>query len=306
MNNKNNKDKKYKNLSCPKCKSESIIKKGFRKTQNRGKLQRFSCKDCGFRFVENDGFYRMKNNKQKITLCLDLFYRGVSTRQVQSHLQAFYPHNSSHMTIYRWIVKYSKMISAFTDKLKLRVGKEIQVDEMEIGKKSSKYNGWFIDSIDTETRFIVASEFAKSRGQKEIKKVILNAKKKTKKQIKIYTTDGFTTYENVIKSVVGYYNLKKGLIKHNKVTQLKNEGFNHRIERLHNSVRHRIKTFRGFHGSVNSANSIMKGYEIFYNFIRPHLALKSKTPSELALPEMKLGVNKWLDLIKLANTNNLK
>ena len=58
--------------------------------------------------------------------------------------------------------------------------------------------------------------------------------------------------------------------------------FNYPIERLHNSVRHRIKTFRGFHGSVNSANSIMKGFKIHYNFIRSHLALKGKTPSELS------------------------
>jgi hypothetical protein len=42
----------------------------------------------------------------------------------------------------------------------------------------------------------------------------------------------------------------------------------------------------------------MKGYQVYYNFIRTHQAL-GKTPSQLALPELKLGINKWLDLIKL-------
>lgn len=28
------------------------------------------------------------------------------------------------------------------------------------------FNGWFIDSIDTKTRFLVSSEYVKSRGQK--------------------------------------------------------------------------------------------------------------------------------------------
>ncbi len=57
---------------------------------------------------------------------------------------------------------------------------------------------------------------------------------------------------------------------------------------------------RRFHGSLDSAYAIMKGLEINYNFVRKHLALNSKTPSEAAIPELKLGVNKWLDLIKLS------
>lgn len=75
------------------------------------------------------------------------------------------------------------------------------------------------------------------------------------------------------------------------------------IERLHNNIRQRTKTFRGFHGSVESANSIMKGWEIYYNFITKHQTLK-RCPFELAIPELKdkLNVpNKWLALIELAN-----
>ena len=83
MKYKNNKQTKYKKLSCPICKSNLIIKKGFRKTENRGLIQRFSCKNCSYRFVIDDGFFRMRNNPQKIIYALDLFYRGVSTRKVQ-------------------------------------------------------------------------------------------------------------------------------------------------------------------------------------------------------------------------------
>ena len=50
---------------------------------------------------------------------------------------------------------------------------------------------------------------------------------------------------------------------------------------------------------IDSAKAIMKGYEIYYNFCRKHQAL-NKFPYELALPELKLGTNKWLDLIKLS------
>jgi transposase-like protein len=301
----NNTQEEYKKvLNCPNCKSSNVIKRGIRNTQNRGIIQRYCCKDCNKRFVIDDGFFKMKNAPQKVTLCLDLFYRGISTRKVQEHLQAFYPANSSNVSIYKWIVKYSKMIYQFTDKLKLKVGKEIQIDEMEFGNRAKKTHGWFIDSIDTTTRFMVSSAFSKTREQKEIKKVIQTAKQKTDNQISICTTDGYTAYPYAIKKVFGFSNIThKCNVFHNKVTQLKGEGFNHKVERMHSNIRARTKTFRGFHGSTSSANAVMKGLEVYYNFIRKHQAINC-CPYELACPELKLGNNKWLDLIHLTNQKN--
>lgn len=57
---------------------------------------------------------------------------------------------------------------------------------------------------------------------------------------------------------------------------------------------------KGVH-SIESANVIMKGYEIFYNFIKKHEALNGKTPSEMAIPSLQFETaNRWLELIKLA------
>lgn len=291
-------------IICSKCSKENVIKWTKRKTENRGLIQRYKCKDCGKTFSIDDGFFRMRNTPNKVTLCLDLFYKGISTRQIQSHLQAFYPHNSSHKSIYKWVVKYGRLIGKFTDKLKIKSGKEIQIDEMEMGSRKSRYAGWFIDSIDTETRYMVSSEFKKHRDLKEVKLVLGKVKRKTEGQVQIITSDGWLAYPKAIKKVFGYNkHLGKFNVKHNQVNASKGEGFNIKIERLHNSIRHRVKTFRGFHGSVNSANAIMRGYEVYYNFIRKHLALGC-CPYELAVPELKdkLNVpNKWLVLIEMAN-----
>ena len=56
---------------------------------------------------------------------------------------------------------------------------------------------------------------------------------------------------------------------------------------------------RGFHGCIESASAIMKGYEIYYNFIRKHQGICC-CPYELAIPDLELGNNRWLDLIKLS------
>ncbi len=77
-------------------------------------------------------------------------------------------------------------------------------------------------------------------------------------------------------------------------------GFNHPIERLHNTIRERTKVMGGFHGCIESAYAIMKGLEINYNFNRRHMASGDKNPSEVAIPHLELGKNKWLDLIMLS------
>ena len=45
----------------------------------------------------------------------------------------------------------------------------------------------------------------------------------------------------------------------------------------------------------------MKGYIIYYNFIRKHQSLKGKTPSELVTNIKLENPNKWLELINLSN-----
>ena len=203
-------------------------------------------------------------------------------------------------------IKYPKIISKFTDNLKLKAGREIQIDEIEYHRRKSHKRklgvdkNWFIDSIDTTTKFIVTSEYEKSREKKNLKRILKSIKNKTENQVKIITTDGLTAYTKVVKKTFGYNN-KEGRynIKHHVVNASQGEGFNHPIERLHNTIRYRTKTFRGFHGKIDSAKAIMKGIEIYYNFITKHQAI-NKCPYELATDIKLSNPNKWLDLIKLS------
>ncbi len=315
MKQEKEKRKECKKVLCPNCSSADTIKWCKRKTQNRGEIQRYKCKSCNFYFTLDDGFYRMRNNPIKITQSVDLFYREVSTRKVQEHLAIFHPHNASHMSIYNWVVKYAKMISKFTNKLKVNVGTETQIDEIEFHRRQHHQKGmkgvdknFFIDSIDPETKFMLSSEYAKTRNRRDIKAVISRIKERTENQIQMATTDGWNAYIKTIKFVFGYNNnLGRYNVFHNRViVSEKDEVFNYPIERLHNSIKARTKVMRGFHGSINSANAIMKGWEIYYNFITKHQQIKC-CPYELAIPELKeifgYEKNKWLALIRLSSKN---
>lgn len=128
---------------------------------------------------------------------------------------------------------------------------------------------------------------------------------KTGEHVEIITTDGLRDHPGVLRktfSLQSPYHASsrtKSKIIHNIV--IANErGFNYFIERLHNTIRERTKVMRGFHGCMESAHAIMKGLEINYNFNRKHMSLGKMTPVEVTIPQSRLGVNKWLDLIKLS------
>lgn len=50
----------------------------------------------------------------------------------------------------------------------------------------------------------------------------------------------------------------------------------------------------------STAQTMMDGMRIYYNFIRPHTALGDRTPSEKA-GIAELSKDRWLDLIKSAS-----
>jgi hypothetical protein len=53
-----------------------------------------------------------------------------------------------------------------------------------------------------------------------------------------------------------------------------------------------------------TARTIIDGFRIYYNFIRPHMALKGKTPAEKAGIRISIDRNRWLALIN--RLNNMK
>jgi hypothetical protein len=72
---------------------------------------------------------------------------------------------------------------------------------------------------------------------------------------------------------------------------------NNKMERMNGEVRDREKVMRG----LKKENTlILKGYQLFHNYIRPHEGLDGKTPSEACGIKIE-GENKWLTLIQNAS-----
>jgi|SRR5689334_1843924 len=78
--------------------------------------------------------------------------------------------------------------------------------------------------------------------------------------------------------------------------RLQGDHNNNKMERLNGEVRDREKVMRGL---KKMDTPILTGYQLFHNYIRPHMALKGKTPTEVCGIEIK-GENKWKTVIENA------
>lgn len=296
-------------LTCKKCGSPEIVKDGLRKNQV-GNVQRFTCKVCGHRFVVNEGFLKMKNDGKIVCLALDLYFKGNSFRKIADTLSQFYGVKVEHSTIIRWLQKYVQIAKDFVDDLKPELSGIYHVDEMMVHvrktepiKTGSKHGtqqhnyDWLWNLADHDTRFLLASRVSKRRNVEDVRAVFQDAKKMMTERPLAIVHDGLHTYNEGFNRE--FYTNNGPRIENVRSVGQRDEGLNQMVERVNNTVRDREKTFRGMDND-KSAQIIVDGIRINYNFLRPHMGLDGKTPAEVAGLDLGLDGIRWKQLIKLA------
>jgi putative transposase len=278
--------------NCVYCHS-SNTKKFIVRRNKSGDIQRFLCLDCGKTFSVNIGFERMKHNPQAITSAMQLYFSGESLRNTMESLQLLGV-EVSHQTVNNWIKKYVNLMKNYVETFKPNVGNIWRADEIYIKVKGDmKY---LFAMMDDETRFWIAQEVAETKDKHDARKLFIQARRLMGKQPKNFTTDGLRTYAVSAKQI--FPNAK-----HTMHITLKGDRNNNKMERMNGEIRDREKTMRGL---KTKDTAILQGYQLYHNFIRPHMALDGKTPSEACGITIE-GENKWKTLIQNAskNTQNL-
>jgi len=77
---------------------------------------------------------------------------------------------------------------------------------------------------------------------------------------------------------------------------------NNRMERLNGEIRDREKVMRSL---KKSDSPILTGYQLFHNYVRPHMALDGRTPAERAGIIVK-GSDRWFTIIQNAEREKAK
>jgi transposase-like protein len=231
----------------------------------------------------------MKASPQIITASLDLFFKGVSLRKITDHVKQFYNLRVNCSTVLRWIQRYTELMDGYASNLAPDVSEKWHADETMENVNGRKR--WLWNLMDSESRFLIASRLTQSRRDEDARNLFLDGLDRAKKAPETIVTDGLASYANAFDETYRYKGTKH--IAKPRFVDLTN---NNRIERLHSTMRERTKVLRGF-DSDPTANQTMQGYRLYYNFIRPHMALDGQTPAQAAALDLELGRNKWKSMI---------
>jgi transposase-like protein len=279
--------------SCQVCGSSNIQKYGIRYNRS-GNIQTYVCQDCGKRFSINVGFERMKHNPKAITAAMQLYFSGESLRNTQRSLKLIGA-EVSHQTISNWIEKYTTLMKSYVDKLNPNVGSVWRADEVYVKVKGNmKY---LFALMDDETRFWIAQEVADTKHKHDAAGLFHEGKELMGKRPNVLITDGLPSYRDAFNKE--FFTLENPRSRHINAIKLgghTGDENNNRMERINGEIRDREKVMRGL---KKKDTPILKGMQVYHNFIKPHEGLNGKTPAEACGIKVN-GENKWMTLIQNA------
>jgi transposase-like protein len=276
---------------CRFCGADQIVHAGMRHNKS-GDLQKYLCRNCGHYFTINLGFERMRATPQIITSAMQLYFTGESLRNVQKFLR-LQGVKVSHVAILKWIRKYVKLMNEYLEKIKPNVSDTWRADELYVKIKGDmKY---LFALMDDETRFWIAQEVADSKEKHDARNLLRMAKEATGKKPLTFITDGLRAYHDAYKKE--FWTQKAPRTEHIQHITIRGDHNNNKMERMNGEVRDREKVMRGL---KKTDTPILKGYQLFHNYIRPHEGLDGKTPAEACGINIE-GQNKWMTLIQNAS-----
>ena len=268
-------------IVCKWCGSVDIKKYGI-----RDGVQEYLCLKCKRKFIAKDAPYKKQTPSEQIGASLAMFYDGLSFSDIARRLAEDYNNPVVESTVYRWVINYTLKAVNMLEQLKPQVSDTWVVDETVVKVTG---NTWFWDVIDEGTRFLLASHLSRSRGLPDVMTVMNRARKRAGKSPRFIISDALGVYPDGIERIFG------ADAKHIQARGLTSEINTNLIERFHGTLKDRTKVLRGFK-TLDTAELLLEGFLIHYNFFRPHMTLQGKTPAEVA--GIKLSFKTWAEFIR--------
>ena len=277
--------------SCVACGSASLMKWGLRHNKS-GDIQVFKCRGCGRFFTVNIGFERMKHNPKAITTALQLYFSGESLRKTKESLKLMGV-EVCPQTIHNWITKYVGMMERYADEIAPNVSDTWRADELYVKVKGDmKY---LYAMMDDETRYWLAQEVADTKYVHDARALFAKSREVAGKRPLTLITDGAMNYKKAF--LKEFYTNHNPQSVHIRDIRFGSEVHNNKMERMNGEVRDREKVMRGL---KRMDTPILKGTQIYHNFIKPHQGLQGRTPAEAAGIKVE-GEDRWKTLIQNAS-----
>lgn len=274
-------------MNCKYCGSEKIVKNGSAKGEPI-----FKCKDCGHRFTEGSDFPKMRTQSRIISSSIDMYFEGLSVRKIQTQIEKLYGVSVSQTAVWKWIMKYSVLVTKYVETLSPQVLGIYHIDETAI--KCKGIQRWFWECIDEGSKMIVGSHLSGSRTTEDAMAVFEESLRITKRKPTSIYCDGLPAYVDAYNKM--FRTMKKeGRPELIRSVGIRNVHNQNAVERLHSTLKDRLKPARGLK-DMETVNTLLDGWVIHYNYVRKHQTLKM-TPAQAAGISLK---NDWNTLIKEA------
>jgi len=269
---------------CPYCGSTDVKPKGFRYNKS-GPVRMFRCRKCRKRFRDNTAPEYGGAKSALAIIAADLYYKGLSLREIANHLWQVYGIGVSPVTVRNWVMKITNALKKVLEEVKLEVGDKWLVDETVVKVDGEPMYLWNV--MDYETRTYLASLLTSGRDAGDAIKAIKEAIRNAGKIPKTMVTDGLQSYRKAFELL--------GLpISHISNAGLAKDENNNIVERLHGTIKEWVKEKRG---AREKFEEIIDGYRAYYNYLRPNMALNEESPAK--------GEEKWINVI-LSSANKHK
>jgi transposase-like protein len=269
-------------IICKYCQSEHVVKYGKYKD-----VQRYFCKECKRKFASTETIPKMQTSTRTVADVLNMYYEGLSEAEIRRNLIQQDNSYISTGSVYNWVNRFSKMVILEANKYKPDVGLVWVADETVIDIDGK--NIWFWDILDTRTRFLIASHMSFTRTAKDAQALMKQAYDRTGKIPRVIYTDKLRAYLDGIELTFG------GDTTHKQGSPFDIENNTNLIERFHGTIKSRTKVMRGLR-TVDSARLFMDGWLVHYNFFRPHMSLKDRTPASVA--GICFPFRNWKDVVE--------
>jgi putative transposase len=192
-------------IKCDSCGSIRIIKYGF----DCGK-QTYFCKECQHKFREPSILTKIKFTPELVTLCLDLYFSGLSLRKVARNVSDHFNIDLHHSTISDWIQRYIPKISEYVNSLVPQLSNQWHANELFVkmkGGETRKGNtgiAYLWNVMDRESRFLIASKLSEKRDINGAVQVFNEAIKNShNNKPDVVYTDALRAYREGVKQMLG-------------------------------------------------------------------------------------------------------
>ncbi|MGA7900830.1 MAG: DDE-type integrase/transposase/recombinase [Nitrososphaeraceae archaeon] len=184
-------------------------------------------------------------------------------------------------------------MQSYVEKIRLpSLGDAWRTDELYVKVKGDMKYMYAL--MDDDTRFWIAQQVSGTKYTADIRPLFRKAKEITGRRPNVLISDGAPNYNQAFKDE--FATLRHPKSRHIRHIRLQGDHNKNKMERLNGEVRNREKVMRGL---KKVDTSVLPGYQIYHNFVRPHEGISNMTPAEKCGIKIE-GQNKWMTIIQNA------